>query len=71
MRVYGALRFSQIWNHHLHNLALSRKLVGVQRPRVNVECDPTVRVSQEFLFLYGLHIYSIPLQVPFKIVPKE
>ena len=49
LRVFFILNFTQIWNHHLHNLALCCPLVRVHRLCVDIKRDPAIRVSQELL----------------------
>ena len=44
LRVFFLLHFTQIWNHHLHNLALCCPLVRAQCLCVNIERDPAIRV---------------------------
>jgi|HubBroStandDraft_2_1064218.scaffolds.fasta_scaffold1086792_2 hypothetical protein len=60
LRVCITLRFTQIRNHHLYNLALCSALVRVRRLRVHVKRDPAVCVPQKLLD--GLHIFPVRLQ---------
>ena len=46
LRVFFILNFTQIWNHHLHNLALCCPLVRVHRLCVDIQRDPAIRVWQ-------------------------
>ncbi len=44
LREFFILHFTQIWNHHLHNLALCCPLVRVHRLCVDIQRDPAIRV---------------------------
>jgi hypothetical protein len=45
LRVFFILHFTQIWNHHLHNLALCHSLVRVHRLCVHVKRDAAIGMS--------------------------
>jgi len=51
---------AQIWHHHPDNLALRCALRRVHCLRINVESDPTIRMSQKLL--NGLHVLPVILQ---------
>ena len=44
LSVFFIVHFTQIWNHHLHNLALCGPLVRAQCLCVHIERDPAIRV---------------------------
>jgi len=44
LSVFFILHFTQIWNHHLYNLAPCGSLMRIRGLRVYVKRDPAIRV---------------------------
>jgi hypothetical protein len=68
LRVFFILHFTQIWNHHLHNLALCCPLVRTHCLCVHIKLDPAIGAPQELL--NGFDILSVRLQQSAEGMPE-